>query len=188
MTRTYVSLTIVRYDASRRHDGVHFNESRQQACRETHIGACYYAKTPRRNNSDRTRRIHIANLFDASLIYERPLIEKRCYSWRICGSESGVSTTAGKMVLRLLILFPRASLIHDVDFIQATELFAVLARRQFRGEINARFTRCYENRIYVFVNPPHIVVLLLRPFDVIFHSRVAIGNIFTIFCFRRNRV
>jgi len=58
----------------------------------------------------------------------------------------------------------------------------------FVGEINARFTRCYENRIYVFVNPPHIVVLLLRPFDVIFHSRVAIGNIFTIFCFRRNRV
>lgn len=53
----------------------------------------------------------------------------------------------------------------------------------FAREINARFTRCYKDRIYVFVNPPPSLSLL-RPFGAIFHS-VAIGNIFAALPFRR---
>lgn len=43
-------------------------------------------------------------------------------------------------------------------------------RANFVGEINARFTRCYENRIYVFVNPP-LSCRYYAPFGAIFHRR-----------------
>lgn len=186
MTRRYVSLMIVRYEASRRRDGMHFNESRQQACRETHVGARHYAKTPCRDNGDRTRRIHVASFFDVSLIYERPLIEKR-YSWRIRGSESGVSTTGENSFTPPSFSSLEPLPCTTLTLFRRPNFLQFWRGANFVGEINARFTRCYENRIYVFVNPPHIVVSLLHPSGAIFHSCAAIGNIFTVFCFRWNR-
>lgn len=70
-----------RYEASG--DGAHFNEYRARVetrRRSVQRTARHYGG---RVTRDRTRDERVANLFDAGLIYGRPLIEKRCYSWRI---------------------------------------------------------------------------------------------------------
>lgn len=129
---------------------------------------------------ERARRgARVANPFDAGLIYGRPLIEKHCNFWRI--PRIGKSCIRAKMVTRFP---PRRS-----PFLDSTRLYSddpnflqFWRCANFAGEINGRFTRCYEDRIYVFVNPPPSLSLL-RPFGTIFHP--AIGNIFAVARYRR---
>lgn len=144
-----------------------------------------------RANAIEWNRTRVANPFDAGLIYGRPLIEKRCNFWensrigKPCfrgrrkwllfspfntgggGGKEGRETGERAM----LTLFKRPNFLH------------FWRGANFAREINARFTRCYKDRIYVFVNPPPSLSLL-RPFGAIFHS-AAIGNIFAALPSRR---